>query len=339
MSNVKSGGLGKGFWQDQELSVPSSETEVITASDLFFVAAKPASPVGTWRTRLAAVLPHEWIFGTFLLLTAVRLAVHGGPATDWSIPFFSSWLAALAVLIWAERNPSPTRQRVRLLFYPAAMGLAFFALGKAVPLLGYPKVDRMLLGWDQALLGATPSVAWEPWLHPWLENLMMASYLFFFYYLVTGPGRYCLGDLPLFRKCIVGLFTLYGLAFTGYTVMPAGGPHRWMTFATPLHGWLLDWTLKPVNEASNSVDVFPSIHVAATLYLLLFDWHHARRRFWWVLSPCLLLWVSTLYLRFHYFVDLLAGVAVGLAGWWMAECFAAKDRRSRSAANLSDRLT
>jgi membrane-associated phospholipid phosphatase len=35
----------------------------------------------------------------------------------------------------------------------------------------------------------------------------------------------------------------------------------------------------------------------------------------------LLLWFSTLYLRFHYFVDLLAGVVVALAGWGMAQCY------------------
>jgi len=128
----------------------------------------------------------------------------------------------------------------------------------------------------------------------------------------------------LFRKCIVGLFTLYGFAFMSYTVMPAGGPWRWMTFQTPLHGpWLLDWVLKPVNAGSNAVDVFPSVHLAASLYLLLFDWQHGRRRFWWYLLPCVVLWLSTMYLRFHYFVDLLAGAAMALAGWWMANKYAA----------------
>ena len=164
---------------------------------------------------------------------------------------------------------TPWRWRVRLLFYPVAMGISFYALGVAVPLLGHAKVDGLLLGWDRALVGETPSVAWEPWLKPRLDDLAMAGYLFFFYYLIAGPGRYCLRDVRLFRKCMVGLFTMYGLAFTGYTVMPAGGPHRYLTFATPLHGpWLLDWTIKTVNRASNSVDVFPSVHLAATLYLL-----------------------------------------------------------------------
>jgi membrane-associated phospholipid phosphatase len=70
------------------------------------------------------------------------------------------------------------------------------------------------------------------------------------------------------------------------------------------------------------VDVFPSVHVAASFYLLLFDWKHWRRRFWLVLLPCQLLWFSALYLRFHYFVDLLAGVVAALAGWWVAEKYA-----------------
>jgi hypothetical protein len=276
---------------------------------------------------LGAVLPHEWVFGAFLLLTGLRLFASGGPAREWSWVFLGCWLAGWVVFFWAERNPTPGRWRVRLLFYPAAMGLSFFAMGTAVPLLGNPKVDWLLLQWDRALIGETPAVAWESWLRPWAEDLAMAGYLFFFYYLIAGPAFYCLREVRLFRKCIVGLFTLYGLAFMGYTVLPAGGPHRWLTFHTPLHGpWLLDWTLKPVNLGSNCVDVFPSVHLAASLYLLLFDWRHRRRRCWCFLAPCLALWFATLYLRFHYFVDDLAGVAVALAGWWMAEKYAAATR-------------
>ena len=89
-------------------------------------------------------------------------------------------------------------------------------------------MDGLLLGWDRALIGETPSVAWEPW----LEDLAMAGGLFFFYYLIAGPGHYCLRNVRLFRKCMVGLFTMYGLAFMGYTIMPAGGPHPHLTFVS-----------------------------------------------------------------------------------------------------------
>jgi len=277
-----------------------------------------------WRRKLGAVLPHEWVFNTFLLLTGLRLFFHGGAARCWAFVFLGCVLAGVEVFLWAERKPTLWRWQIRLLFYPAVMGVSFCAIGAAVPLLGNPDVDGLLLQWDRSLLGETPAVAWEPWLRPWAEDLAMAGYLFFFYYLIAGPGHYCIRNIRLFRKCIVGLFTMYGLAFMGYTILPAGGPHCYMIFATPLHGpLLLDWTLKTLNDGSNHVDVFPSVHLAASLYLLLFDWKHWRRRFWWVLVPCLIMCFSTLYLRFHYFVDLLAGVGVALVGWWMAEQYEA----------------
>ena len=277
-----------------------------------------SSPTSGWR----GILPHEWVFGAFLAILAVRLTLAGGAALAWSCVFWTCLLGSVAVIAWARRQPSPFRWRIRLLYYPAAMGISFYAMEPALPLLR-PKVDDLLLAWDRALLGETPAVTWERWLHPWLVDLAMAGYLFFFYYLIASPAWYAIRDLPRFRQCIVGLFTLYGLGFLGYTLLPAGGPHRYLEFSRPLEGvWLLPLTLDLVNEGSNCVDVFPSIHFAATLYLLLFDWRHHRRHFLWACGPCLVLWFSTLYLRFHYFVDLLAGLGIAILGWWVARAYA-----------------
>ena len=137
-------------------------------SDETIQVLSPAlSSVGWKKTgwhKWRAVLPHEWVFGLFLLVTGLRLCVCDGAARDWSLVFFGCWLGGLGVFFWSELNLTPGRWRVRLLFYPAAMGISFYALGTAVPLLGHPKVDGLLLGWDRALIGETPSVAWESWM-------------------------------------------------------------------------------------------------------------------------------------------------------------------------------
>ena len=308
-----SGGLTPGTVPARESYAPARDAAVENGARP--VAAEAA---GAWVRGWRSVLPHEWLFGGFLAILALRLTLRGGAAAAWSLVFWACLAGSLAVIAWAGRRPTRFRWYIRLLYYPAIMGISFYAMEPSVPLLG-PKKDAWLLGWDRLLLGETPAVAWERWAWPWLEDVAMAGYLFFFYYLVASPAWYAVKDLARFRQCIVGLFTLYALGFLGYTILPAGGPHRFLEFDRPLQGvWLLPLTLDMVNDGSNCVDVFPSIHFAATLYLLLFDHRYHRRHFWIALVPCVVLWFSTLYLRFHYFVDLLGGLVVAGIGWWAA---------------------
>jgi membrane-associated phospholipid phosphatase len=48
---------------------------------------------------------------------------------------------------------------------------------------------------------------------------------------------------------------------------------------------------------------------------LAFDRRHSRRRFRLFLVPVVGLWLSTVYLRYHYLVDLLAGFALAALAW------------------------
>lgn len=261
------------------------------------------------------VLPHEWAFGGFLALTAARLILHVGLG-DWHSLAFIAFVSGCVIAVLASgRVPGPVAWRARLLWYPSVMGMSFYTLATAVPLLGIAPADALLAQLDHSLLGFTPAVALSTLHVPVFTDIMVAAYLFFFYILIFGPGWYCVHDLAYFRACITGLFTTYALGFLGYTILPAGGPHLSMPDLPPLDGgWLTQAMLPKVNQGSNGVDVFPSIHCAASLYLLAFDFRHYRRRFWWLLLPCIALWMSTVYLRYHYVVDLLGGVVIAAIG-------------------------
>ena len=291
-----------------------------------------------WQTGFAspfsqdAVLPHELFFGAFLLITWLRLVLKQGLLHPLAGLYLACGLGSVAVAIWTKRAPTPTRWRVRLLYYPAMMGVVFYAMTATVAALGLPLVDSKLAAWDQALLGGQPGLWMERWLAPWLTELMAMAYLIFFPQLVAVPGAYCVRSLEKFRWCISGLFTLYALGFLGYTVLPARGPYHLIDFTQTLEGWWVSsWALPLFHVASNGVDVFPSIHVAASFYLLGFDARHHRKRFWWLLVPCVLLWISTVYLRYHYFVDLLAGFAIGLMA--LAVARACEQSRTHSFQN------
>ncbi|MBI4326721.1 MAG: phosphatase PAP2 family protein [Chloroflexi bacterium] len=295
--------------------------------------AMEAPAGGVMASRTFSWLPHEIVFGAFLAITWLRLGAGLGPVHPFALAFLGCLAGAVVVRFWAQRNPTPLRWRIRLLYYPAAMGFSFFILELAVPALGVPRVDGLLLDWDRALLGETPSVAYMTWDHPWLNEGLMVAYLFFFYYLIMGPAHYCLHDLPRFRQCFAGLFSVYGLSLLTYTLLPAAGPHLFLAFPEPLEGaFVIRWMLAPINSASNGVDVFPSVHFAVSFYLLVFDWRHRRRRFRWFVLPCVMMWFATVLLRFHYLVDLLGGLAVAIIGLTVASWY---ERRTSAGQRLA----
>ncbi|MEI6243222.1 MAG: phosphatase PAP2 family protein, partial [Chlamydiota bacterium] len=80
--------------------------------------------------------------------------------------------------------------------------------------------------------------------------------------------------------------------------------------------------------ASNQCDVFPSLHCSVSSYILFFDRSHTHWRFkrYWPL--CVLIWVSTIYLRYHYFIDVLAGFLLASVALRIAKTFEKKETRS-----------
>jgi membrane-associated phospholipid phosphatase len=72
-------------------------------------------------------------------------------------------------------------------------------------------------------------------------------------------------------------------------------------------------------------DVFPSMHTAVSFIVWLYAYRNSRRLFV-LLAPFILsLWASTVYLRYHYLVDVVAGLILAplcfLAANWMFKRF------------------
>ncbi|MEI9865335.1 MAG: phosphatase PAP2 family protein [Limisphaerales bacterium] len=173
---------------------------------------------------------------------------------------------------------------------------------------------------DKWLLGKDAAIFLEPWVNSRLTDLFYSLYLFFFVYLGISLWYYGSGDLQILRQFISGLFTVYGIGFLGYTLLPAGGPYLEIPghFSIALTGsWVTNYSTALVAWGSNRVDCFPCLHFAVTFYILVFDCWHCRRRFYWMLLPCVGIWTSTIYLRQHYLVDLFGGLVLSVFALWL----------------------
>jgi hypothetical protein len=221
-----------------------------------------------------------------------------------------------AGVIGACRSRPSWLFRVRFLASYAFVVWFYCAVGRFTPALGTTLRDESLLVMDQAVFGQTAALFFERISTAWLTDLLSLCYLTYHFYLVVAVVHAALAPSLAAQRLGIYLFTGFAVGFAGYLLVPAVGPaHTYPElFRAPLPGGLLSRLIGEMVQAGSSrYDVFPSLHVLITCILLDHDWRNTRRRFWILIVPSIGLVISTVYLRYHYGVDVLAGLLLFLA--------------------------
>src|SRR5687768_16866142 len=100
------------------------------------------------------LLRHEILFGGFLVIMWLRLAIAAGPLAIDTLVFFVLIVVNVVVIAAARAEPSRARWMMRLLFYPIAMNVVFQQLRTAIPAVNPHKADLALQAIDERLVGA-----------------------------------------------------------------------------------------------------------------------------------------------------------------------------------------
>ena len=206
----------------------------------------------------------------------------------------------------------------RLGRFGAALALsgAFFAMGP---------LTRAVSPWDggttlramDAAIGAdlVPYVRHFP---SWFLELMTACYLWFHVYLIATFLQIMFRERSLAAPFLRGFWLIYGIGFVCYLLLPGSGPKYLWPEAYAAGGPLLHFSDLLAEWADAERGVFPSLHAAGALYILVFDARfRPRRAARWAL-PVVGVILSTVLLGYHYTVDVLAGMLLVAAGWIVA---------------------
>ena len=216
--------------------------------------------------------------------------------------------------------------------------------------------DEWLIAADAWIFRTDPTVWLSRFAHPAVTELLQLSYaLFYALPLAVGAELYLGGREPQFRQWVFVCGCGFYLAFAGYLVMPAVGPrftlHELGATARELPGLWLTPLLRtvvdgggmaPVGAAHDAVmrmaprDAFPSGHALVTILTMVWAWRFRLGVRWVVTVAGTLLVVATVYLRYHYVVDVLAGAI--LAALCLALAPAVHTWLARQLGTLDDEL-
>jgi membrane-associated phospholipid phosphatase len=197
--------------------------------------------------------------------------------------------------------------------------------GDATHLLVTHDRDAALISLDQRLFGFQASVALQRIVSPPLTSWMEFAYTFHVLNIpIVACFIYLRRSRERFREMMSGVLVITFFGLLGYLLVPAIGPIYTLRdqFTVPLHQPLavVNRQIDFMDFARIKRDVFPSLHAGISFVVWLYAYRNSRRLFW-ILAPLILsLWVSTVYLRYHYLIDVVAGLAMAplcflLANW------------------------
>jgi membrane-associated phospholipid phosphatase len=280
----------------------------------------------------------------FFLTLLSALALCSAPGNPSWIGLVATYLAlALAVLAAAAYrtrvNPAKRGFHLSVAVSVLAVALVFDSLGTLIAGLQRANCDASLIAIDHAIFGMHPTVWLEQFANPLLTDLLQVAYIsYYFIPLALGFVLIARGRFGAFEEVLFGILLCFYLSYLGYLLFPAIGPR--FTLSQFQSGSLqvspftaaIQQTLDTLEK--NKTDAFPSGHSAVSLICLYYAWKERERVLFLILVPVVAgLLLATVYLRYHYVIDVAAGVA--LTGFTVA--LAPRLRRLLSGASRSTR--
>ena len=182
-------------------------------------------------------------------------------------------------------------------------------------------VQHWLIQIDQWLFGVQPCVWAERFINPALTDIFIAAYAnYFILNICVVVVLYFQKRYQAFRYTLVTTIVCYYIGYFLFILFPAAPPRIVLKpfFTVSLHGHLLEPIKHAIEvSAQDSRGAFPSLHCAVSFVSLFFGWRYLRWMFWVMIPMVIMLVLSTIYLRHHYVIDLIAGLFLAIIAFWI----------------------
>lgn len=233
---------------------------------------------------------------------------------------------ALAIL-WLVVAAHRTQNKLTLFarhWYPLPLYIFFFEeLQGLVHAISQNWFDRWLIQFDFNLSGIHPSLWLAQFATPALNDFMQFAYMTYFPYLVILPALlYAQRERLAFWTVMVSTAMAHYPVYVISILLPIESPYYSLASlqSKPLSGGACTALINLIEHFGRVHGAaFPSAHVAGSMVAILASWRYRRWLFWVCLPFFASMCVATVYCRYHYVADVLAGLAVLAIGFFAGE--------------------
>ncbi len=255
----------------------------------------------------------------YCIFMLIIISLFGGRLPDQLIILstYSGCVAGIILCIFLRRFDNPIFKYLTSI-YPLILLIPFYEIaGRQVHLFFNGFFDNYLLAIENAIFPAHPVIWFERFYHPLITEWMMMGYsLYLFLMPIILSWLYFTNKKKESQFMLSSLLLSLFFCYIMFSIFPVAGPRLIMTdlFGPPLEGYIFRaFTSQLEATAMLYGGAFPSAHCAAATVMLVLTYRYDRKLFYWILPILITLYISTVYGRYHYPIDVLVGIIVGIA--------------------------
>jgi membrane-associated phospholipid phosphatase len=314
------------------------------------------------KSLLAHYTSMDVINSVFFFLLAVFTLIYRRDIPGWGLFLLSNAavIGAIGVLARFAARRGHIWNLLHGFYMMLCIPIAFKQMYFLVPAINPVDYDSALIAIDRFLFRSDPTHILMAVAHPVLTELLQLAYASFYLLpLILAVDLYRMMRMKAFKTVFMMVILGFYLSYLGYVAIPAIGPrftlHNFDGKDAELPGLLLTNALRAYTNTGESIppgtpdpaatvqrDVFPSGHTQVTLIVMLLAFRYRSRSRWFLLVTGSLLILATVYLRYHYVIDLIGGALFAILtlqlgriidDWWTSRrkhyAIEAMNRRSR----------
>ena len=255
------------------------------------------------------------IFFLLVLLTLTFIFYRSIPKAPLLIGTYSSLLVIQAALASVKHGGRSVIVLHRIVFPVICVLVVFDSLGNLVHYINPVDIDPILIRIDYMICGNHPTVLLERITNPALTDLLQIAYTSYYFIPISfGVLLFKKNRHREFDRSVFLILLCFYLSYLGYMLFPALGPRFSLAGVQTmeLRGLLVTEPLQRFLNHLEDIkrDAFPSGHTAVTVLVLCLAYRYHKGYFRIAFPVVSALVFATVYCRYHYVVDVLAGLAL-----------------------------
>jgi membrane-associated phospholipid phosphatase len=292
------------------------------------------------RTFISHLSPADFVSIAFLLLLSSLNLIFHARVEEWFILTFINLVLIIAILMLA-RGAGERKTRLLIGLHRWYCYLIILLIFKEIYRMIHPihptDYDQLLISIDRWMFGVNPTQWIGQFAHPLLTEILQIAYFsYYILFIILGVELYRRYAIQDFDKAAFMIVYGFYLSYLGYFALPGVGPrftlHDFSSLDADLPGLWLTTFLRNIVNAGESIppshidavnlvqrDIFPSGHAQLTIIVMALGFRYRTKARWLLLGLGSLLIVATVYLRYHYVVDLFGGALLAWFTFWTGD--------------------